>query len=85
MKRFFKFFIRTALALFILVNVIVAFHAYKFTHFYENGSVTIKKPEKKRAGKRQRTYFSASMQSSKKIPLLPIQLFEQYTCKQKTG
>lgn len=47
MKRFFKVFIRTVLALFILVNVIVAFHAYKFTHFYNNGSVTIKKTNEK--------------------------------------
>lgn len=42
MKRFFKVLVRTVLGLFILVNVIVAFHAYKFTHFYNNGSVTIK-------------------------------------------
>lgn len=33
----------TLLGLFILLNIVTAFHAYKFTHFYENGS--IKKPE----------------------------------------
>lgn len=33
----------TLLILFIVLNIITAFHAYKFTHFYENGSV--KKPE----------------------------------------
>lgn len=47
MNRFFKILFRTALALFILVNVIVAFHAYKFTHFYDNGSISIKRPEDK--------------------------------------
>jgi hypothetical protein len=47
MKRFFKFLVRTAVVLFILVNIIVAFHAYKFTHFYDNGSISLKKPEEK--------------------------------------
>lgn len=47
MKRFFKILIRTAIVLFLLINVIVAFHAYKFTHFYDNGSITIKRNEEK--------------------------------------
>ncbi len=34
MKNFFKFILRTLLVVFILVNIITAFHAYKFTHFY---------------------------------------------------
>lgn len=42
MKRLFKLLIRSALALFILLNIVVAFHAYKFTHFYENGEITVK-------------------------------------------
>lgn len=33
----------TLIVLFVLLNIISAFHAYKFTHFYEN--VSIKKPE----------------------------------------
>jgi alpha-beta hydrolase superfamily lysophospholipase len=47
MNRFFKILIRTAIAVFLLVNVIVAFHAYKFTHFYDNGSISIKKAGEK--------------------------------------
>ena len=47
MKRFFRFLVRTVVVLFILLNIIVAFHAYKFTHFYDNGSISIKKPEEK--------------------------------------
>lgn len=43
MKRIFRFLFRTLLALFVLVNIIVAFHAYKFTHFYDSGEVSIKK------------------------------------------
>jgi alpha-beta hydrolase superfamily lysophospholipase len=30
---------------FIFINVIVAFHAYKFTHFYDNNNTSLKKPE----------------------------------------
>ena len=47
MKQLFKFLFRTLVFGFVLVNVIVAFHAYKFTHFYNNGEITIKKPEEK--------------------------------------
>ncbi len=42
MKRFLKIVLRTIFALFILINIIAAFHAYKLTHFYEPGEVTIK-------------------------------------------
>ncbi|HMO61209.1 MAG TPA: alpha/beta hydrolase [Ferruginibacter sp.] len=35
MKKIIRYTIRTAMVLFILLNIITAFHAYKFTHFYE--------------------------------------------------
>lgn len=35
MNRFFKFFLRIVLAVFLLLNIVTAFHAYKFTHFYD--------------------------------------------------
>lgn len=47
MKKFFKRSVRILLVLFVLLNAIVAMHAYKFTHFYENGEVTIKPKDKK--------------------------------------
>jgi alpha-beta hydrolase superfamily lysophospholipase len=47
MKKTFKALIKTILVLFVLVNVIVAFHAYKFTHFYNPGEKTIIKQEAK--------------------------------------
>ena len=47
MRRFVKFLLRTVILLFILVNVIVAFHAYKFTHFYNKGEISIKNAEDK--------------------------------------
>jgi uncharacterized protein len=42
MKKLIKYLLRTALVIFALLNVIVMFHAYKFTHFYEPGEVTVK-------------------------------------------
>ena len=42
MKKIVKYLLRTVLVLFVLLNVVVMFHAYKFTHFYEPGEVTIK-------------------------------------------
>jgi uncharacterized protein len=47
MTRLFKFLLKTIIVLFVLINVIVAFHAYKFTHFYNAGEVVIKKAEEK--------------------------------------
>ena len=47
MKKMLKFLLRTAIALFVLLNIVVAFHAYKFTHFYNNGEISIKKAEDK--------------------------------------
>ncbi|MDO9374112.1 MAG: alpha/beta hydrolase [Ferruginibacter sp.] len=35
MNKISKYFFRTILLLFVLANVITAFHAYKFTHFYD--------------------------------------------------
>ncbi|MEP7238765.1 MAG: alpha/beta fold hydrolase [Ferruginibacter sp.] len=47
MNRFFKLLLRTLVVLFALLNIIVAFHAYKFTHFYNNGEIAIKRQEDK--------------------------------------
>jgi alpha-beta hydrolase superfamily lysophospholipase len=47
MQRFFKILFRGIIVLFVLLNVIVAFHAYKFTHFYNVGEISIKKNEEK--------------------------------------
>lgn len=43
MNRMLKFLIRALVVVFVLLNVIVAFHAYKFTHFYNNSEINIKK------------------------------------------
>jgi len=47
MNRLIKILLRSLLAVFVLLNIVVAFHAYKFTHFYNNGEISIKKNEEK--------------------------------------
>lgn len=47
MKQFAKKLVKGLLILFVMLNVIVLFHAYKFTHFYEPNEVVIKKKEEK--------------------------------------
>lgn len=47
MTRFLKYLFRSIIVLFVIVNIIVAFHAYKFTHFYNKGEISIKKIEDK--------------------------------------
>jgi len=47
MRKVSKFLLRLLLALFLLVNIITAFHAYKFTHFYDRAELTLKKPGEK--------------------------------------
>ena len=43
MKKLMKIFLRTLVAIFILLNIITAFQAYKFTHFYNAGEINIHK------------------------------------------
>lgn len=43
MKKITRYFLRVVLFLFVLVNIITAFHAYKFTHFYDADEVVVKK------------------------------------------
>ncbi len=47
MKKGLKFFLKWILALFILLNMVVFFHAYKFTHFYNTGEIEIKAADAK--------------------------------------
>jgi hypothetical protein len=57
MKKMLKFLVRTFIALFILLNIIVAFHAYKFTHFYNNGDITIRKAADKSSWDKAKEIF----------------------------
>lgn len=45
MKKVLKGVTYTLLVIVVFLNIISAFHAYKFTHFYDKGDVGVKKPE----------------------------------------
>lgn len=47
MKKLLRFLLKTVLVLFVLVNIITAFHAYKFTHIYNRDEVVLKSNESK--------------------------------------
>lgn len=49
MKPFAKKLVKATLVLFVLLNVVVIFHAYKLTHFYEPGEILLKSAEQKNA------------------------------------
>ncbi|MES2847909.1 MAG: alpha/beta fold hydrolase [Bacteroidota bacterium] len=49
MKKLLRSLLKTILVLFVLVNIITAFHAYKFTHIYDRDEVTIKSADQKTA------------------------------------
>jgi uncharacterized protein len=45
MKRLLKFLFRTFILLFVLLNIMAASHAWKFTHFYDDADLKRPKPE----------------------------------------
>ncbi|MCP9752669.1 alpha/beta hydrolase [Ferruginibacter sp. HRS2-29] len=47
MKKTLRRVLKVILVLFILLNIVVIFHAYKFTHFYNYGEVTVKPANQK--------------------------------------
>lgn len=49
MKKLFTILLRSIVIIFIVLNVIVGFHAYKFTHFYNHGEIAVKPPAEKTA------------------------------------
>ncbi len=70
--KWFKRLVYTVLALFILLNIMAAFHAYKFTHFYAN-IPPAKKPEQMSAGeKASAIFFGINYAKSKVVDSLQI-------------
>lgn len=85
MKRMLKIFLRTLVLLFILVNVVVAFHAYKFTHFYNTGEVTVKKPEEKSGWEKTKEILFGINAEKKKNTITTDSSFETIYLKTKDG
>ena len=76
MKKFLRILLKTLLVIFVLLNVITAFHAYKFTHFYDVGEVTIKKPENKTAWDKTREALFGINAVKKQNNIVPDSSFQ---------
>jgi alpha-beta hydrolase superfamily lysophospholipase len=57
MKRILKVLLRLVIVLFVMLNIVVAFHAYKFTHFYNAGEIVVKTAEEKTAWDKTKEIF----------------------------
>jgi len=84
MKKLFRFLLKTALVVFVLLNIITAFHAYKFTHIYEREEVAVKRNEDKTAwDKTSEILFGAKVAKQKNIA--PDSAFETIALATKDG
>ena len=83
MKKLFGYFLKTILALFILLNIIIAFHAYKFTHFYDTGEVTTKKTEEKSGWDKTKEIFFGINAAKKKDTVKTDSTFQVVQLKTK--
>ena len=69
-------FIKILFIIFMMLNVIAFFHAYKFTHFTENKSKKTKSPEKLSALEKAKTLFLGVNNSKPKNIQFPTQKFQ---------
>jgi hypothetical protein len=84
MKKLLKAVLKTLLVLFVLVNVIIAIHAYKFTHIYERGEIVVKNNADKTAwDKTSEILFGIKV--SKQQNTVPDSAFETVTLTTKDG
>ncbi len=84
MKKNLRFLFKTLLVLFVLLNVITAFHAYKFTHIYEREEITVKSNADKTAwNKTSEILFGTKV--AKQPNALPDSAFETVSLTTKDG
>ena len=76
MKKILRIAIRVVLILFLLINFITAFHAYKFTHFYGPGEVTLKRAEEKSGWDKAREVFFGINSIKKENTVIPDTTFK---------
>jgi uncharacterized protein len=85
MKRFGRRLLRVLAVLFVLINVVTAFHAYKFTHFYNAGEVAAK-PDSAKTGwdRAKETLFGINF-AKRPNGYRPDTAFQTITLKTKSG
>lgn len=84
MKKIFKYLLRTVLVLFILINIITAFHAYKFTHFYERNEVSVI-PQGEKSGWEKTKEIFFGINAVKKLNDAPDSAFKTVYLTTKNG
>ena len=85
MKRFLKRLAWTCLSLFLLLNIIGAFHAWKFTHFYDEGGRKNKLPEQMNAGEKLRMVLFGVRIAKSVTTLRPTAPYETVLLHTKNG
>ena len=79
MKKWLKRFLYFLLFIFIFINVIAAFHAYKFTHFYDEQSVHTKKPEQMSGWEKTKVILTGVDYAKRPITDVPSAPFNEVT------
>ncbi|HEX8333686.1 MAG TPA: alpha/beta fold hydrolase [Segetibacter sp.] len=74
----------TVLILFVLINILAAFHAYKLTHFY-NLNAEIKKPEQMTSLEKTQAILFGVTAPKKKIKELPQVKYSDFIIKTEDG
>lgn len=85
MKKFLKRLGYTVLVLFILLNILAAFHAYKFTHFYNLDGVSVKKPEQMNGWEKTKAILFGVDYPKKKITEFPAVAYKDFIVKTEDG
>jgi len=85
MNRLFKILLRSLVAVFVLLNIVVAFHAYKFTHFYNNGEISLKKKEEKTGWDKTKEMFFGINAEKKKNDITTDSTFKTVYLTTKDG
>ena len=84
MKKYFRFLLKTVLVVFLFLNIITAFHAYKFTHFYDRSEITLKKPEEKSNWAKTKEMFFGINAVKQKNSISPDSAFQTVFLKSST-
>jgi esterase/lipase len=66
------------LFVFIFLNIVSSFHAYKFTHFYDSSTATIKKPESMTGWEKAKVILFGVNYSKRPITTKPANAFQTF-------
>lgn len=85
MKKWLKRIAYFLLFIFLFVNVVAAFHAYKFTHFYDSNKVHTRRPEDMSAWEKTKVILTGVDYVKRPITEVPSQPFENVAIKTSDG